>query len=252
MTGNIFDCVKSALQGRLSDVIPELLPGGRRSGREYVCASLQGGPGTSCSTNLDTGMGKDFATDESWTDVIGLMAAIHGIRQSEAARELAERYGIYLDVPLSRPPCQAAGVTSVFASLAPVPETAPEPPRVHPQHGAASALWRYCDQQGRTLAYTARFDLPDGSKVILPLCYGRNGKREQWHWKALPEPRPLYGLEKLAAMPDAPVLLVEGEKTADAAQVYFPHHAVLTWSGGANAVAKADLSPLMDKSILNP
>jgi hypothetical protein len=51
-------------------------------------------------------------------------------------------------------------------------------------------------------------------------------------------------------MPEAPVLLVEGEKTADAAHVYFPDHAVLTWSGGANAVAKADLSPLHGRNVI--
>ena len=50
-------------------------------------------------------------------------------------------------------------------------------------------------------------------------------------------------------MPDAPVLMVEGEKTADAAQGYFPDHGVLTWNGGANAVAKADLSPLQGKKV---
>ncbi|MDL2291301.1 DUF6371 domain-containing protein, partial [Desulfovibrio sp. OttesenSCG-928-F20] len=72
----------------------------------------------------------------------------------------------------------------------------------------------------------------------------------QWAWKALPEPRPLYGLPKLVSMPDAPVLLVEGEKTADAAHGYFPHHAVLTWSGGSNAVGKADFSPLQGRKVI--
>ncbi|MCL2124180.1 MAG: DUF6371 domain-containing protein, partial [Desulfovibrionaceae bacterium] len=91
---------------------------------------------------------------------------------------------------------------------------------------------------------------PDGSKEILPLCYGASGNGSRWHWKALPEPRPLYALEKLAAMPEAPILLVEGEKTADAAQGYFPDHAVLTWSGGTNAVARADLSPLHDRKVI--
>jgi hypothetical protein len=49
---------------------------------------------------------------------------------------------------------------------------------------------------------------------------------------------------------DGLTLLEEGEKTADAAQVYFPDHVVMTWSGGANAVAKADLSPLHGKKII--
>ena len=71
---SIFEQVKAALAPRLSEVLAELLPGGRVSGREYVCASLQGGAGTSCATNLDTGKGSDFATGESWGDVIALAA----------------------------------------------------------------------------------------------------------------------------------------------------------------------------------
>ena len=134
--------------------------------------------------------------------------------------------------------------------MLPVPDSAPEPPRRHPQHGQASQLWRYEDTQGRTLAYAVRFDTPDG-KAVLPLCYGQYGSNPpQWTWKALPEPRPLYGLPKLTAMPDATVLLVEGEKTADAAQAYFPHYAALTWSGGAKAVGKADFSPLQGRKII--
>ena len=100
------------------------------------------------------------------------------------------------------------------------------------------------------MAYTVRFDTPDG-KAVLPLCYGQYGSNPpQWTWKALPEPRPLYGLPKLTAMPDALILLVEGEKTADAAQAYFPHHAALTWGGGAKAVSKADFSPLQGRKVI--
>jgi len=250
MSANIFEQVKDALHPRLDSVIPELLPGGRQNGREYVCGSLQGGPGDSCKTNLDTGRGSDFSTDESWGDVISLWSKIRNIRQGEAAKELADKYGIHLDgMPLAPKAVPPSAVPSAFTPIVPVPDNVPKPPP-HPQHGQASALWRYADMEGHTLAYVARFDLPDGSKVILPLCYGSNGNGHRWHWKALPEPRPLYGLEKLATMPEAPVLLVEGEKTADAGQDYFPGHAVLTWSGGANAVTKADLSPLHGRKVI--
>jgi putative DNA primase/helicase len=87
----IFAQVKAALHSRLADVLPELLPGGRQRGREYVCASLEGGRGDSCSTNLDTGVGSDFATGESWRGIIDLWAKIRNIRQGEAAKELADK-----------------------------------------------------------------------------------------------------------------------------------------------------------------
>ncbi|MDR3043622.1 MAG: DUF6371 domain-containing protein [Desulfovibrio sp.] len=246
MPTTIFERVKDALHPRLPGILPDLLPGGAIRGREYVCSSLQGGSGSSCATNLDTGIGSDFATGESWKDIIGLWAAIRGIRQGEAARELAEKYSIRPDDASQAPRAAPAA----FILITPVPDDAPKPPDSHYQHGKASFLWCYQNQQGQTLAYTARFDLPDGSKAILPLCYGQLGDSFRWQWKSLPEPRPLYGLQKLAAMPEAPILLGEGEKTADAAQGYFPSYAVLTWSGGANAVAKADLSPLNGRKII--
>lgn len=245
MTG-IFEQVKAALAPRLPEVLAELLPGGRVSGREYVCASLQGGVGTSCATNLETGKGSDFATGESWGDVIALAAKVWNMRQGEAAHELARLY--HIDAGQNAP--QPFRQSAAFTVILPAPESAPQPPRCHVQHGQASALWRYADDQGRTLGYVARFETPQG-KIILPLSFGQYGTgRPQWVWKALPEQRPLYNLTSLAvASDDAPVLLVEGEKTADAAQVLFPHCAVLTWSGGAKAVGKADWSPLAGRAV---
>ena len=245
MTPSIFEQVKAALNPRLSEVLPDLLPGGKNSGKEYVCASLEGGQGSSCATNLETGTGSDFATGESWSDIIALAAKIWKVRQYDAAQELAKRYGI------SQGQAQPRPQPDVFRPILPVPDAAPEPPRVHPQHGRSSGLWRYQDMQGRTLSYAVRFDLPDGEKVVLPLCYGKYGTTNpQWHWKSLPEPRPLYNLPILAALPESSVLLVEGEKTADAAQTFFPHYAVLTWSGGTNAVSKADFSPLHARNVV--
>lgn len=244
---SIFEQVKAVLTPRLPEVLVELLPGGRMSGREYVCASLQGGAGTSCATNLETGKGSDFATGESWGDVIALAAKVWNMRQGEAAQELARLYHIATGQNTS----QSFRQPTTFSVILPVPDAAPQPLRCHAQHGQASALWRYADDQGHTLGYVARFETPEG-KVILPLCFGQYGTdRAQWAWKALPEPRPLYNLPSLAAAPnDAPVLLVEGEKTADAAQMLFPRCAVLTWSGGANAVGKTDWSPLIGRAVI--
>jgi putative DNA primase/helicase len=48
----------------------------------------------------------------------------------------------------------------------------------------------------------------------------------------------------LAIKPDAPVLIVEGEKTADAAALLYPSAVVITWPSGCKAYAKADWSPI--------
>ncbi len=111
--------------------------------------------------------------------------------------------------------------------LLPVPPDAPPLrqnliDRFAPAGFAFTDGWRYDDAEGHLLGCAVRYDPsePAGSqkKQVKPLtfCEGPGGRRE-WRCKAFPEPRPLYGLKRLAARPDAPVLLVEGEKTADAA-----------------------------------
>ena len=62
-------------------------------------------------------------------------------------------------------------------------------------------------------------------------------------------PRPLYGLDRLAKRPDAPVLVCEGEKDTDAAQRLLSTVVAVTWPGGSNAVDKADFSPLKGRRV---
>jgi putative DNA primase/helicase len=106
----------------------------------------------------------------------------------------------------------------------------PEPPIAH-----GKSAWRYSDT-----FYVVRKDKPDGGKDILPLIWDGSA----WKWKAPPAPRPLYGKRQLALKPDAPVLVVEGEKTADAAALLYPSAVVITWPSGCKAIDKADWSPL--------
>ena len=87
--------------------------------------------------------------------------------------------------------------------------------------------WRYLDAEGRLLGCTVRYDRhapgEADDKQFRPFTFCQDPRgRQEWRCKAWPEPRPLYGLDRLAARPDAPVLVVEGEKTADAAAQRFP------------------------------
>ena len=249
MSSGIFQEVKDGLHPRLADVVRNLLPGGRIMGKEYVCASLRGGRGESCRTNLDTGVGSDFATGDTWPDVIGLAAKVWNVRQFDAAKELGKQYGLAASPQSPSTALQVHPAT--FKPIMPIPASVPGLPQRHPQHGPYHQIWRYNDAHGQALGYTVRFDLPQG-KSVLPLCYGQYGSGlPQWAWKALPAPRPLYGLHRLAASAaEIPVLLVEGEKTADAAQAIFSDLTVMTWSGGSKAVGKADLSSLAGRDII--
>lgn len=250
MNSDFFQAVKSALEPRLAAVAETLLPGGRIIGKEYVCGSLEGGEGKSCRINLQSGVGSDFATGETCSDIIDLAAKVWKMRPYEAAKELANQYGIehrsFGPVPLAK----EARVGLDFTPILPVPKDAPEPTRRHSQYGICTKQWRYVNASGELMFCTARFDLADG-KVVLPQCYGRFGKsHKQWCWKSLPENRPLYGLHKLRSMPKATVLLVEGEKTADAAQNLLPEYIAMTWSGGSKAMAKSDFLPLHERDII--
>lgn len=144
----------------------------------------------------------------------------------------------------------AGGKDEVWEPLSPAPSE-PELPR------GASAVWVYRDEEGRPLCARFRIEREDGGKDILPLTYGRRvwidraGQPRDitgWHWKQAAKPLPLYGLDRLAAQPDAPVLLVEGEKTADAAQRLFPDYVVMTSQGGGKAVGNNDWAPLAGRA----
>ncbi len=135
--------------------------------------------------------------------------------------------------------------------LVPVPDDAREPRLEALGLGAPSKTWCYRDAEGRVLFYQRRFDSADGGKEFRPLAYceHRTGKKA-WIGKGLPTPHPLFGLHELATHPDAQVLVVEGEKTADAARLLFPDMIVVTSPSGANAAAKADWSPLADRHVV--
>lgn len=135
---------------------------------------------------------------------------------------------------------------SEWVPILPVPEDAPEPPVAHRYRGKYSKRWEYRDAEGRLLGYTCRFEKASGGKEILPLtwCQSSESGEFKWEWISFPEPRPLYGLDRLAARPEAFVLVVEGEKCADAAQAELPELVVVSWPGGGKAVGKAGWSPL--------
>ena len=102
----------------------------------------------------------------------------------------------------------------------------PEPPTKGAEH-----IWHYSPD-----FVVCRFP----GKRLRPLWWDGS----QWLWKAPPAPRPLYNLDALQQRPNAPVLIVEGEKTADAAAKLFPSAIAITWPSGCKAFTKADWSPI--------
>ncbi|UPY35428.1 DUF6371 domain-containing protein [Sediminicoccus sp. KRV36] len=128
--------------------------------------------------------------------------------------------------------------------ILPAPLALPETIQ-HARHGVPAAVWNYRAADGALLFVACRFNKPDGGKEVMPYCATSSG----WAWRAPPDPRPLYGLDRLAVLPDSPVLIVEGEKTADAAAALFPDHVAMTWQGGSNATGKACWSVLQGRVV---
>ena len=101
---------------------------------------------------------------------------------------------------------------------------------------------------GALLGIVCRFDTADGKEIRARVCRTRKFGR-QWRWLGLPKPRPLYGLDRLAARPAAPVIICEGEKAADAAGALLPDHVAMTSPGGSKAAAASDWSPLAGRKV---
>ncbi|MDZ4212018.1 MAG: DUF927 domain-containing protein, partial [Methylotenera sp.] len=74
-------------------------------------------------------------------------------------------------------------------------------------------------------------------------------KKREWRWQGLPEPRPLYQLDKLINLPGALVVVCEGEKAADAAAVLLPDAVITTMLNGAQSPNKTDWQPLSGRDV---
>lgn len=122
----------------------------------------------------------------------------------------------------------------------------------------AATRWEYRDANGNLMGYVYRFNLPGGGKDVVPQTYCVNTKTGEmsWRWLSFQVPRPIYGLDRLAAYPRAQVVVVEGEKAAEAAQQLFigagvqtDKVVVVSWPGGGKAIDKIDWSPLHGRSV---
>jgi putative DNA primase/helicase len=89
-----------------------------------------------------------------------------------------------------------------------------------------------------------------GGKEIRSLVLAEHKKwGRQWRRLGFPKPRPLYGLDRLEARSDAPVVVTKGEKAADAAGELLPDHVAVTSPGGSKAAAAADWSALAGRNV---
>lgn len=275
--GNTIDFASLALElsSRAEQLVADWLPAGRRDGHEWRCGGLSGEAGNSMGVNIGIGPKRgfwsDFATGESGGDLIGLYAAIHGLKMGEAAREIAKNLNLGDAAPSQQPQVRAASAgpgveapkaaaaddkrRSEWRSMVPVPDWAPPPPSVHAHRGTPETVWRY-RRDGKLLGLVCRFRTSDGGKEVLPLtwcCNDFDGSAPgamRWHWKTWDAPRPLY-LAAGALTPGRLKVVVEGEKCADALHsVQGEQFDAVSWPGGGKAVGMADWSWLAGEKVL--
>lgn len=193
-------------------------------------------------------------------DAIKFLTEYKGVSFIEACRELGadipERGAQGDAAAPSKPPVQRAPIRekkeSPWTPIMPAPADAPEPPKAHVKRGLPERVWCYRNGEGAVLGYVFRFKTSGGGKEVLPLTWCRNEETGElaWHFMAFPEPRPLYGLDALAARPDATVLLVEGEKCKDVGAEQLGDLVAVSWPGGGKAVKKVDWSPLFGRKVV--
>lgn len=267
-----YAALADALLPMADDLVAQWLPGGARRGHEYVCGSLAGGKGSSCSINLVNGQWADFASEERGHDLLSLYAKAHGLTMAKACVELARQLGLEqvagvvmaadgkappVREPRPAPPPKPAPDRESWRAIAPVPGYAPKVNFKHQHRTDAdivhvSEYWRGSDLFG----YVVRFRTSDGGKddIARTWCESQTKGGARWHWKQWEEPRPLY-LPGRALPYGRTVVLVEGERKADVLQALLDAGApgvycVVGWPGGCKAWHKADWAWLAGATVL--
>jgi predicted P-loop ATPase len=235
-----FETINGDLLGNYLAILQQWLPNGKKVGPNWCVGSLAGEPGTSLKIHARTGVWKDFASGEKGgSDPVSLYAALHGLSQADAARALS---GQVTPVAASK----AAPARDEDDEYDPITD----PPEDMPDPKVSGQRYEYQTEDGRTLGYVCRID-SDSGKTYRPRTpwYDDEGQIA-WRWKGFVCPRPLYGMQLLPLHPQAVVVIVEGEKCADALRALDPTTPVLTWPGGAGGVTHVNWQPLRGRRVI--
>ncbi len=255
-----FAQVKRASHQAIERVLAHWLPGGKLvdGKKEYTApnptrADKHAG---SLKVNIAKGTWSDFATGDKGGDLIDLVRYLDRCTDVDACNKLAD----FLNVTASGQPAPVPNKPKAteWKAVLPIPaEAMAAIPSKHYRHGAPSKVWIYKDARGEALMVLYRFDLgPDADgksrKVFAPLtwCKQLATGEKQWRWQGMPEPRPLLRLDVLSKRRSAPVVVCEGEKSADAAAELLPHYVATCWPNGTNSWQKADFAPLAGRDVL--
>ena len=199
-------------------------------------------------------------------DAIQFVQDYEGLKFRDAVRRIVGTQPDTGNAPTKAPASKMpAEPEEYWTQITPVPDSVPVTPdtirrKIKGEWVSvkASRRWHYRSADGETLGYVFRFDMPHGGKEVLPLVWAVSSETGecQWRWLSFSKPRPMYGLDRLAENPNAQVVVVEGEKAADAAQDAFADLGIpsdklvaVAWPGGGKAIKHVDFSLLASRSV---
>jgi len=127
-----------------------------------------------------------------------------------------------------------------------------------------SNIYEYTSKEGKLLGYSIRtleerLDKETGEmrqvKQVMPVtyCYNEAKNKSRWQLKGFfdeTDHKPIYNAHLLEENSNKPVLIVEGEKAADAAAKLLPEYNVISWMGGTGGVRKVDWSQLQGRNVV--
>ena len=278
-----FAALADALLSRIGTLVDQWLPGGKIKGTEYFVTSLwrnEKTPSLSvCIKGANAGRWGDHGGSHRGGDLLSLYAAIHDLQQGQAALQLARELGLedvagvqrahgdarpapVAPVIVKEPPKPARETGEKWTNLQPVPAFAPPTKFWHYEYNDDKRPKLVVDhvaeyRLGEALyGYVVRFLKTDGGKEPLPhvFCESSQDGSCAWRWKQFAEPRPLY-LPLGELVPGRTVIVVEGEKKADALQNVLNAGApgiytVAAWPGGGKTWSKADWAWLAGSAVL--
>lgn len=227
---------------RTDEVVPALFPNAKRDGQEWKLGSISGEPGHSLGIERDgpnAGLWHDRANGDKG-NLFGLIKAAQSCDTKRAADWACD----FLSIPRN------GFVKPLFS-----PMTKGFKRQDESEWRTGVASWAYTDASGKVVGHVVRFQNPTdpSKKDFLPLRLTEGADptdSASWKWRGWksPEKAPIYGLHLIAAALSKPtppsILIVEGEKTCDAARKLFPDHLVLTWQGGSKRVSATNWSPI--------
>jgi len=208
----------------------------------------------------ERGLWSDFAGsgDSEKGDLIDLIARRDGIKKKEAAEYIVKRCGGIVEERGAGNPSPSTAKSRERKKPAPVLPVPSERLRdlnktvkrdwYTERYGNPVRGWKYHNASGAVLFCIVRYQKQSGDKSVIPFYYAEDGK---WHQgNPYKHERPLYNLPALSEHAERPVLIVEGEKAADAAQEALgERYVVTTWPGGSKAIDKVDWSPLAEREL---